>query len=239
MQTVVDEIREVAAVWGSEPEDKERSFSLLAPPGRCGVIPTFPDEWMLDEGVGRRIPMFKDTQTIPPISQILTAYRASKDGPHPTAFRVEAGARVFYVMKVLRPDFVSPSIANEMLKEIRASTEAKLRELWVGSGILTGDGPDAKLVYDALAAKWGAHCLVTVLPSRVFCTCPVHLFDGHCPHRYAVEELEERCPHKGVPIPPAAVGQRALRRGEAEPEAAGSSADEQPIASLGRKRRKH
>ena len=88
------------------------------------------------------------------------------------------------------------------------------------------------LQYNELARLWGEHCIVMDTPSAVVCTCPMMAAEGHCPHKYAVEELANKRTWRGHQIAAAAEGAEALRRGDTEEPAAGSSADEAPLEDL-------
>ena len=176
---------------GGPPEDRNNSFSLLAPPERCADVPQKPCGWMLHGGITRRLPL-NGSVRVPTIQEIILFARKSQGKTQSTVAHQKIGGRKFYAMRVGHPGAVSQEILSHLVKQVCAHTKDKLCQLWTESGVLAripGEQTD-KIVFAKLSEFWGQHCLVTSQGGKTDCTRGVYLFDGHCPHKYAIDEME-------------------------------------------------
>ena len=75
------------------------------------------------------------------------------------------------------------------------------------------------------------------------CSCAMFRAEGHCIHKYAVEEIFLQKPIKGTRMPNAKIGQKAVKAGLEEESSSSSSSSsiasadsEEPLVKLPQKR---
>ena len=142
MVEVVQEIRKVSALWGRDPEDRERAYSRKAPSSKCSMVgPTEPSEWML--GVHGRVcrsDMFqgKTRQRVRGIEAILRSHYKTKGGTAPTVLKQDSvkGIKTWYCMRIVRPGPVPAKMFKEMLLQSRCKRPSQLLPLWAECGII-------------------------------------------------------------------------------------------------------
>ena len=170
---------------------------------------------------------------VPSIAVILQRHRASEGTDNATVISTESsgssGTIKTHLMNVANPRPVDRNLLQPMFKQVRANSSAKLESLWRDCCIVEDveAAPEAplKVNWTKLTSIWGSHCMLFTKNGRVRGTCPMNCQTGHCPHKYAVEEMLGLQVHVGEQMLVAPEGAELLRCAAAD---AGSSADEGP-----------
>ena len=68
--------------------DEEYSFTLMAPPENIAVRPSYPDRWMLFQGMSVKFPGRRDNVFLPSVDKIVRSHNETKDTDHPSIWQL-------------------------------------------------------------------------------------------------------------------------------------------------------
>ena len=96
---LVAAVGQLAEAQCDEPLDEENAFSLLAPAGRIAARPSYPDRWMMEDGLAKEFPGRTENVVLPSMPRIVDEYQKTRNTDRAPISKVGRGDKTFWVMR--------------------------------------------------------------------------------------------------------------------------------------------
>ncbi|CAJ1376638.1 unnamed protein product [Effrenium voratum] len=209
-------------MWAASPLEGERTCkpgTLLAPPGCLATpAPTSPDDWML----GKRSKVVRRRRfTYAPIGIIVKKARVRRLQTVKKAEEKDDAGRVtrrYLCMGMQKPVQVPEGTLKKMLLIVQAHDVKTCQQKLIAQGIIT---PESQFKLGEYRKLFEKSCLLLHLPQqsgRLFCSCPLFQWTGHCCHMYAASKILGCKKYSLLPLPRAAEVRSETEEDSLEPQ---------------------